>query len=76
MFKRSPVLYARLRLTTKQVNGGYYKGNKTGSTGAHTRYGGYLIDWRKVRHFNVPDLTDFPVGPGQNQFAISKTDLF
>ena len=62
MFKSSPVLCARLRLTTKQVNGGYYKGNRTGSMGAHTPYGGYVIDYRKVRHFNCPDLTNFKVG--------------
>ena len=61
MVKPSPILCARLRLTTKQVNGGYYKGNRTGSMGAHTEYGGYLIDWRKVRHYNVPDLKGFKV---------------
>ena len=61
MFKPSPILGARLRLTTKQVNGGYYKGNRTGSMGAHDSYGGYLIDYRKTRHFNCPNLTDFPV---------------
>jgi hypothetical protein len=61
MFKPSPILGARLRLTTKQVTGGYYKGNRTGSMGAHTEYGGYIIDYRKVRHFNCPDLTNFQV---------------
>jgi large subunit ribosomal protein L41 len=54
-FKPTPSLSARLRLTTKQVNGGYYKGTRTGSMGAHTPYGNYLIDFRKVRHFAVPD---------------------
>jgi len=63
MFKPSPNLCARLRLTTKQVNGGFYRGSRTGSMGAHTEYGGYVVDWRKVRHFNVPDLTEFKVGP-------------
>ena len=29
--------------------------------GAHTEYGGYVIDYRKVRHFNCPDLKDFRV---------------
>lgn len=63
MFKPSPILGARLRLTTKQVNGGYYKGNRTGSMGSHTEYGGYIIDYRKVRHFNCPDLTNFKLTP-------------
>jgi large subunit ribosomal protein L41 len=63
MFKPSPVLSARLRLTTKQVNGGYYKGNRTGSMGAHTEYGGYIIDYRKTRHYNMPNLTNFELTP-------------
>ena len=54
MVSPSPVLSARLRLTTKQVGRGYYKGNRTGSMGAHTRRGGYLIDYRKTRNFNCP----------------------
>jgi hypothetical protein len=29
--------------------------------GRHTKRGGYLIDWNKVRTFVVPDLTDFTV---------------
>jgi large subunit ribosomal protein L41 len=63
MFKPSPVLSARLRLTTKQVNGGYYKGNRTGSMGAHTEYGGYIIDYRKTRHYKMPNLTNFDLTP-------------
>ena len=45
----------RLRLTTKMVNGGYYKGNRTGAMGWHTKHGGYIIDPRKVRTYVVPD---------------------
>lgn len=45
----------RLRLTTKMVNGGYYKGNRTGSMGWHTKHGGFRIDPRKVRTYVVPD---------------------
>ena len=63
MFKPSPVLCARLRLTTKQVNGGYYKGTRTGSMGAHTEYGNYIIDYRKTRHYNMPDLSKFELTP-------------
>ena len=63
MFKASPVLSARLRLTTKQVNGGYYKGNRTGSMGSHTEYGHYIIDYRKTRHYKMPDLKNFELTP-------------
>lgn len=53
---------ARLQLTTKQVNGGYYKGNRTGSMGRHTRNGGYIIDYTKARTYVVPEgLGDFKV---------------
>ena len=52
----------RLALTTKMVNGGYYKGNRTGSMGRHTKRGGYLIEWHKVRTYIVPaELERFKV---------------
>ena len=46
----------RLGLTTKQApnKGGYYKGTGTGAMGRHTKHGGYIIDWRKVRTYVVP----------------------
>ncbi|KAI9761769.1 MAG: hypothetical protein M4579_000863 [Chaenotheca gracillima] len=54
----------RLALTTKQVNGGYYKGNRTGSVGTHTKYGTYKVDWSKVRTYVVPiGLKDFNLTP-------------
>jgi large subunit ribosomal protein L41 len=53
--KPTPALASRVRFTTKQVGGGFYRGSRTGATGAHTQWGGYLIDYRKVRHFNCPD---------------------
>ncbi|KAL9113222.1 MAG: hypothetical protein Q9227_002557 [Pyrenula ochraceoflavens] len=53
----------RLKLTTKSVNGGYYKGNRVGSMGAHTSDGRYIIDYRKVRTYNCPDLKNFPLTP-------------
>ena len=56
MVRPSAPCLARLRLTTKQVNGGYYKGNRTGSMGAHTEWGGYVIDYRKTRNFVCPDM--------------------
>lgn len=51
----------RLALTTKQAGKGFYKGTGSGSMGSHTKYGGYRIDWAKVRTYVVPDLTDFAV---------------
>lgn len=52
----------RLALTTKQVNGGYYKGTGSGSMGSHTKHGGYVIDQNKVRTYVVPpDLDQFKV---------------
>jgi hypothetical protein len=63
MFKPSNPMMMRLRLTTKQVNGGYYKGNRTGSMGHFDHMGNYVIDWKKVRTYVVPDdMEDFKVG--------------
>ena len=59
--KASPARGARLRFTTKDVGRGFYRGNRTGSMGAHTEYGRYMIDWRKTVHYNVPDITNFSV---------------
>ncbi|KAK3941647.1 mitochondrial ribosomal protein L27-domain-containing protein [Diplogelasinospora grovesii] len=55
--------YRKLRLTTKDVNKGFYKGTRTGSMGRHTKYGGYIIEWEKVRTYVCPDLTDFKLTP-------------
>ena len=52
---------ARLALTTKQGPHNYYKGNRTGAMGRHTKYGGYIIDWNKVRTYVCPDLREFNV---------------
>ncbi|KIN04876.1 hypothetical protein OIDMADRAFT_17744 [Oidiodendron maius Zn] len=55
---------SRLALTTKQVNKGFYKGTGTGSTGRHTKHGGYIIEWDKVRTYVVPkNLKDFKLTP-------------
>ncbi len=61
MVKPSPQLCSRLRFTTKQVAKGFYRGNRVGSMGAHTEFGGYVVDWRKTTHYNVPDLEGFGV---------------
>ncbi|KAK1149327.1 60S ribosomal protein L27, mitochondrial [Aspergillus melleus] len=64
MFKPSQPMMARLRLTTKQVNGGYYKGNRTGSMGYFAKNGTYVIDWKKVRTYAVPEnLDEFKLTP-------------
>ena len=59
--KPAAQLCARLRFTTKQVGRGFYRGNRTGSKGAHTGFGGYVIDWRKTSHYNVPNTEEFSV---------------
>ncbi|KAK3724781.1 60S ribosomal protein L27, mitochondrial [Vermiconidia calcicola] len=53
----------RLALTTKQGPHNYYKGNRTGAMGRHTKYGGYIIDYAKVRTYVCPDLTGFHLTP-------------
>ncbi|KAI5810306.1 mitochondrial ribosomal protein L27-domain-containing protein [Peziza echinospora] len=47
----------RLALTTKMVGKGFYKGNRTGTIGRHTKHGGFIIDWDKVRTYVAPDMT-------------------
>ena len=54
--------YRHLKLTTKDVGRGFYKGNRTGSMGRHNKHGGYIIEWNKVRTYAVPpNLKDFKV---------------
>jgi large subunit ribosomal protein L41 len=53
--------YRRLRLTTKDVNKGFYKGTRTGNMGRHTKYGGFIVDWSKVRTYVCPSLEGFKV---------------
>lgn len=63
--KPSAALYSRLRrlpLSTKQVSNGFYKGTGSGAMGRHTKHGGYVIEWQKVRNYIVPEgLKDFKV---------------
>jgi large subunit ribosomal protein L41 len=54
---------SRLALTTKQGPHNFYKGNRTGAMGRHTKYGGYRLDYSKVRTYVCPDLTNFNVRP-------------
>ncbi|CAK7264869.1 60S ribosomal protein L27, mitochondrial [Sporothrix epigloea] len=55
--------YRKLRLTVKDVNKGFYKGTRTGSMGRHTKRGGYIIEYEKVRTYVVPSLTGFDLTP-------------
>lgn len=56
-------VFRKLRLTTKDMNKGLYKGNRTGTVGRHTKYGGYRIDWKKVRTYVCPPLDGFKLTP-------------
>jgi hypothetical protein len=68
IMKPTQTLYkrvARHTLSTKQTNKGYYKGTGSGSMGTHTKHGGFIVDWDKVRTYVVPqNLKDFKVGFG------------
>ncbi|ORY61320.1 mitochondrial ribosomal protein L27-domain-containing protein [Pseudomassariella vexata] len=56
--------YRKLPLTTKDIKKGFYKGTRTGSMGSHTKFGGYIIDWNKVRTYVVPEgLNEFKLTP-------------
>lgn len=65
--KPTAALFGRLRrlpLTTKQTNKGFYKGTGTGAMGRHTKRGGYIIEWHKVRTYVVPaELENCKVWP-------------
>lgn len=80
MFKPTQPLFRRLQrlaLTTKQVNGGYYKGTGTGSMGRHTKYGGYVVEWRKVRTYVVPaDMKGFMVSSSDERERESIQQIF
>ncbi|KAJ5654506.1 hypothetical protein N7490_001509 [Penicillium lividum] len=77
MFKASPSMMARLRFTTKSVNGGYYKGTRTGSMGHFDKKGNYVIDWKKVRTYVVPDdLAEFDLTPFVSKKVQPKRDQY
>ncbi|KAJ5246042.1 hypothetical protein N7468_001025 [Penicillium chermesinum] len=77
MFKPSPQMMARLRLTTKQVGGGYYKGTRTGSMGHFEKKGKYVLDWAKIRTYVAPDdLDDFNLTPFVSNQVDPKRDNY
>ncbi|KAJ4424883.1 60S ribosomal protein L27, mitochondrial [Gnomoniopsis sp. IMI 355080] len=67
MFRPTQALFKRfrkLRLTTKDINKGFYKGTRTGKVGNHDKHGGYRIDFKLVRHYVVPkNLNEFKLTP-------------
>ncbi|CDK26612.1 unnamed protein product [Kuraishia capsulata CBS 1993] len=44
----------RLPMTTKSGNKNFYKGTRSSGIGKHTKQGGYLINYDRVRHFVAP----------------------
>lgn len=61
MFKPTQALfrrYRRLRLTTKDINKGFYKGTRTGRMGQHNKWGGFSVDYNLVRTYAVPPGLD------------------
>ncbi|SCV03786.1 LAMI_0H10946g1_1 [Lachancea mirantina] len=53
----------RTPLTTKQGNKTLYKGTRSSGIGRHTRYGGYTINWAKVRTFRTPASLNMDLKP-------------
>ncbi|KAI7894009.1 mitochondrial ribosomal protein L27-domain-containing protein [Mucor mucedo] len=62
VIKSIPRGASRMPLTAKKGHN-FYKGTGSGAMGRHTKNGGYLVDWNKVRTFVVPDLENFALGP-------------
>ncbi|KAJ2462517.1 60S ribosomal protein L27, mitochondrial, partial [Coemansia sp. RSA 2322] len=48
---------AKRGVMTSKKGRHFYKGNRTGSMGSHTKHGSYVVDLSKVRTYVVPDLT-------------------
>lgn len=52
-------------MTTKQAGHGFYKGNRTGTIGSHTKWATFVINWAKVKTYKMPDnLEACEVGQG------------
>ncbi|KAI8886402.1 hypothetical protein K501DRAFT_213765 [Backusella circina FSU 941] len=62
---------SRMPLTAKKGHN-YYKGTGSGAMGRHTKNGGYLVDWNKVRTFVVPNLENFSLGPYVSRKTVLK----
>ncbi|KAF9951671.1 hypothetical protein BGZ70_000897 [Mortierella alpina] len=66
---------SRQQLTSKRGRN-HYKGTGSGAMGRHTKRGGYLIEWEKVRAFVVPDLSDFKLLPYVSRSTQKTTGAF
>ncbi|KAI2708363.1 hypothetical protein CBS147332_6424 [Penicillium roqueforti] len=73
MFKPTQPMMVRLRLTTKQVNGGYYKGNRTGSMGHFDKRGTYRPDMTKHRVYMPAEKLEIP---GRAHYAETAKEPF
>ncbi|KAJ1800688.1 60S ribosomal protein L27, mitochondrial [Coemansia sp. RSA 2399] len=54
---------AKRGVMTSKKGHNFYKGNRTGSMGRHTKHGGYVVDLDKVRTYVVPDLSSCDLKP-------------
>ncbi|KAJ2081266.1 60S ribosomal protein L27, mitochondrial [Coemansia sp. S100] len=54
---------AKRGVMTAKKGRNFYKGNRTGSMGSHTKHGKYVVDLGKVRTYVVPDLTGCELRP-------------
>ncbi|KAF9995202.1 hypothetical protein BGZ80_005380 [Entomortierella chlamydospora] len=66
---------SRQQLTSKRGRN-HYKGTGSGPMGRHTKRGGYVIEWERVRSFVVPDLTDFKLLPYVSRSTQKTTGAF
>ncbi|KAF9163403.1 hypothetical protein DFQ27_001176 [Actinomortierella ambigua] len=66
---------SRQQLTSKRGRH-HYKGTRSGAMGRHTKRGGYVIEWEKVRSFVVPDMTDFKLLPYVSRSTQKTTGAF
>ncbi|KAJ2816673.1 60S ribosomal protein L27, mitochondrial [Coemansia sp. 'formosensis'] len=54
---------AKRGVMTAKKGRNFYKGNRTGSMGSHTKHGNYVVDLNKVRTYVVPDLAGCELRP-------------
>ncbi|KAI7777709.1 hypothetical protein LA080_003130 [Diaporthe eres] len=79
MFRPTQALgkkFRKLRLTTKDINKGFYKGNRTGNMGSHDKWGGFTVEFEKVRTYAVPaGLDTFKLTPFVTENVRAKSGM-
>ncbi|CAN8097966.1 unnamed protein product [Discula destructiva] len=79
MFKPTQALckrFRKLRITTKDINKGFYKGTRTGRMGTHDKWGGFKVDYSLVRTYVVPkNLDTFKLTPFVTNNVREKTGI-